>query len=129
MIAIASGNSPASDFIATLLHGATIAHMHHFTVTGPGSLAKHEALGELYDGLTDKADGLAEAFMGCTGQALAFGASSIIPGKDPVADVQRLYEFVEAKRGAMGTESHIQNIVDEVCTVIASALYKLRRLA
>ena len=32
-------------------------------------------------------------------------------------------------RKAMGAESHIQNEVDSVCTLLSSTLYKLRRLA
>lgn len=119
----------ASEYITGLLAGVTMAHMHHLTVSGPGSYAKHTALGELYDGLQGAVDTLAESFMGCTGQAFKFNGATVTVSTDPVADVRALYKFAEGKRAAMGEESHIQNQVDEVCTVIASALYKLTRLA
>lgn len=125
---LGGAGSGASDYIAGLLNGATMAHMHHFMVSGPGSYAKHVALGELYSGLQDKADELAEAFMGCTGQALKFTGASVSVGADPVADVRALYAFAEGKRAAMGDESHIQNLVDEACSTISTALYKLTRL-
>ncbi len=124
-----ASSKDASAFISKLLHGVTVAHMHHLMVTGPGSYAKHEALGDLYEGLAGATDTLAEAFIGCTGQALAFAGGPFEMSADPVADVQKLYDYVETERKAMGTESHIQNEVDEVCTLLSSTLYKLRRLA
>lgn len=118
----------ASDFIARLLHGVTMAHMHHFTVVGQSAFAKHMALGELYEGLQDKTDALAEALMGCQDIGFAFGASQFAISANPIADVQALYNFVEANRMAVGSESHIQNQVDEICSVLSTALFKLRRL-
>lgn len=126
---LGGAGSGASDYIAGLLAGVTMAHMHHFTVSGPGAYAKHMALGSLYEDLQGNVDELAEAFMGCTGQALKFSAASVSVGPDPVADVRALYAFAEGKRAAMGDESHIQNLVDEVCSTISTALYKLTRLA
>lgn len=119
---------PASEFIARLLHGVTMAHMHHLTVMGHGAYAAHEALGELYEALQGKADELAEAMIGCYDEPLAFSGGQFSLGDNPIADVAALYEYVESERAACGYESHIQNIVDEVCTVLAHALFKLRRL-
>lgn len=118
----------ASEFIATLLHGVTMAHMHHLMVTGQGAYAAHVALGELYEGLQAKTDELAECVMGCENIGLAFTGGSFTLGADPLADVNRLYEYVEANKMIVGYEPHVQNVVDEICTVIARALYKLRRL-
>ena len=118
----------ASEFISRLLAGATMIHMHHLMVSGQGSFAKHMALG-VYADLAEAVDGLAEAFMGCTGTPLAFSAVSMPLGPDPIKDVQALYEYVETARGAMGSESHIQNEVDAVATLLSSTLYKLNRLA
>jgi hypothetical protein len=124
-----SGNSSdASEFITRLLHGSTAIHMHHLMVEGPGSYAAHTALG-MYSELADLADGLAESYMGCTGQKLKFGGGQFSIAGDPIAEVQALYDYVESKRMMMGSESHIQNDVDGVCTLLASTLYKLKRLA
>lgn len=122
-------NASASQFIATLMHGVTMAHMHHLMVTGPGSYAKHTALGSLYSELGDLADGLAESFIGCMDEELKFTGGTFELGMDPVADVEKLYEYVEENRMLMGTESHIQNDIDGICTLLASTLYKLRKLA
>ena len=109
----------AREFIARLLQGAVTAHLQHLATD---SYARHMALGELYEGLPGLVDSLAEAWLGCTGQKLdATG--------DPVAEVQALYEYVETARGKMGTESHIQNEVDNVANLLAGTLYKLRQLS
>lgn len=118
----------AAGFIAKLLHAATAIHMHHLMVEGPGSYAAHTALG-MYNDLVDAADGLAESWMGCTGEKLKFSGGTFELGADPIATVRSVYDYVEANRGLMGTESHIQNDIDGVCTLLASTLYKLTRLA
>jgi hypothetical protein len=122
------GSSEASEFITRLLHASTAIHMHHLMVDGPGSYAAHTALG-MYSDLADLADGLAESWMGCTGQKLTFGGGSFAIASSPIAEVQGLYDYVESKRGMMGSESHIQNDIDGICTLLSSTLYKLNRLA
>lgn len=118
----------AAGFITKLLHAATAIHMHHLMVEGPGSYAAHTALG-MYNDLVDAADGLAESWMGCTGEKLKFSGGTFELGADPIATVRSVYDYVEANRGLMGTESHIQNDIDGVCTLLARTLYKLTRLA
>jgi hypothetical protein len=120
--------SAASEYVSRLLAGAAMIHMHHLMVTGPGSFAKHGALGA-YGDLADAADGLAEAYMGCTGKALAFTSATVAIGGDCTADVRALYEYAEKSRGAMGSEAHIQNEVDTVLNVLAAMIYKLTRLS
>lgn len=125
-----AGSDPkgASEFVTRLMHSANAIHMHHLMVEGPGSFAKHMALG-VYGDLRDAVDGLAEAWMGCTGMKLKFGAGSFELAADPVAEVQKAYDYVEQNRMMMGTESHIQNEVDAICTLLSITLYKLTRLA
>ena len=118
-------SSGASEYIAKLLHGVTVAHMHHLTTD---SYSKHKALGSLYEELGDKVDDLAEAFIGCTGQTLKFGSGQFELGSDPIADVEKLYKYAEENKLLAGTESHLQNQVDEICHLLATTLYKMRQL-
>ena len=117
----------ATAFIATLFHGVTKVHMLHIMTKGPQWYPVHVALGELYNGLQGLSDGLAESFIGCTGVELAFGSGPFELSLDPLAEVRKMYAFVEQNRTAMGTESHIQNEIDTVCTLLASTIYKLTR--
>lgn len=119
----------ASDFITKLLDSVAVTHMHHFMVTGVGSFAKHTALGELYDEIQELTDGLAEEVMGAYNFGLNFvGEHSYKVSDSLLNDTQAIYNFIEAHRVALGPRSHIQNSVDGLCTALARALYKLRRL-
>ena len=122
----AANGTAAAGYISRLLHAVTATHMLHLSTR---SYSQHMALGSLYADLQGKADELVEAFQGCTNQLLSYPAESFTPPTDAVAYVSDLYNFVEGQRGQMGGESHIQNIVDEICSTVASALYKLRFLA
>ena len=118
----------ASQFVSRVMHAANAIHMHHLMVEGPGSFAQHMALG-VYGDLRDAVDGLAEAWMGCTGQKLSFTSGPFDLAASPLDELQKLYAYLEQNRQLLGTESHIQNEVDTLCTLVSSTLYKLTRLA
>lgn len=123
----------AAEFVAMLLHGVTAIHMLHLLRKGPKAYARHVALNEAYSGLSDLADELAEAYFGCESGGLITSYPGIkFPSfdteTDPLAYVKELYGYCEKERSAMGTESHIQNIVDEICSLLSTAIYKLRDL-
>lgn len=115
----------AAEFTSKLLDAVTAIHKVHLMTTGPGSFAAHEALGDVYDEINSAADGLAEAYMGCMKTGLSF------PGVDAnfSAETRKIYEWIEQNRLMIGTESHIQNKVDELLDKLATALFKLDRLA
>lgn len=120
-----SDGTAAAGYISRLLHAVTATHMLHLSTR---SYAHHMALGSLYDDPQEKVDELVEAYQGCTNQILSYPAESFTMPTDAVSYVSDLYAFCEGQRGAMGPESHIQNIVDEVISIVATALYKLRFL-
>lgn len=115
----------ASEFISKIFEAVIAIHKVHLMTTGPGSFAAHEAL-NVYDDLDGAADGLAESWMGCTGLGLTFAG---VDAKNFSAEVQKIYDYIEKNRMMMGEESHIQNEVDSICTLLASALFKLNRLS
>jgi len=118
--------SAASEFIEKLLMAVDSIHKVHLMTTGPGSFAAHEALGETYSALEDGLDGLAESYMGCQYVGLEFKGVDV---SNYCAEVRKIYDYVEANRMMMGTESHIQNKVDEILDGLARSLFKLDRLA
>jgi DNA-binding ferritin-like protein len=121
-----SDSGAATQFIEKLLMAVHTIHQAHLMVTGPGSFAAHEALGETYSALDNGLDELAESYMGCKYTGLEFkGADVSTYG----AEVRKIYDYVEANRAMMGTESHIQNKVDEILEGLSRSLFKLDRLA
>lgn len=121
--------SNAPEFFARLLNAVTEVHVLHFLQTGPGSFARHMALGDLYDGLQDQIDGLVEAWQGCTSTLIEdYPFDRPKPGNDALAYVTALYEYIEAERAGVSDESHIQNQIDEICSLVSTTKYKLERL-
>ena len=123
----------AAEFLTMLLHAVTATHMLHLLRKGPKAYARHVALNEVYDGLSDLTDKLAEAYFGCDSGGLVteypgIKFPSFDADTDPLAYVKEIYGYVESERKSMGDESHIQNIVDEICSLLSTAIYKLRDL-
>ena len=120
----------AAKFFAVLLNAITIAHVMHLQQTGPGSCARHTALGELYEGLGGLVDSLIEAYQGCEDVLIEeYPFSPIEIPKDAMTGIDMLYEYVEGARAGVSDESHIQNEIDAICTLISTTRYKLKRLA
>lgn len=118
------------EFVGSLLHSATITHMMHLQTTGPGSYAKHKALGAYYEGIADLADSVAEAIQGSeltiiTGYPKSFTVSL----RDPLAYMEALKQFVEVNRESVSEASNVQNEIDNIVTLIDSTIYKLKFLA
>jgi DNA-binding ferritin-like protein len=118
--------SASALFIEKLLMAVDTIHKAHLMVSGPGSFAAHEALGETYAALDEGLDALAESYMGCYGVGMEFKGVDV---SSYSAEVRKIYDYMEANRAMMGTESHIQNKVDEIIDALARSLFKLDRLA
>mgnify|MGYP003638144918 FL=1 len=50
--------------VVELMNASTSFHKLHLSVTGDGSYAQHKALNDLYDGLPELADTIAEGMQG-----------------------------------------------------------------
>lgn len=124
-----SDKKGAAAFVIKLLHAVTGAHILHLQQTGPGSYARHIALGDFYSELEDLADAVAEDWQGLHGLIDAYPAGFDMPSGDPYAYVKGLYDFVQGSRKVMGSESHIQNNIDEICSLMTRTMYKLKNLA
>lgn len=115
------------DIINDLFNARDIAHKLHL---GSKSFSAHLALGELYEGLTDKLDELAEVFQG------QFGLMNLTDTKgqasfsssDPISFIQTLAVWVKNVKVYLTQESHILNIWDEIISLVFRAKYKLENL-
>ena len=119
-----SYEKPAAQFVAVLLHSATVTHFLHLQTQ---SYAQHVALGEYYDKIVDLADKWAEAYQGAYDRIKQY-PSDFAQAKDPVEYLKTLKKYVELHRKDLPSDSELQNIVDEIAGQIDSTLYKLRFL-
>jgi len=88
------------------------------------------ALGEFYDEVSDLIDSFVEAFQGKYGLLTSYKADYKLPG-GPVEYLTYLKTEVATLRKAEGfpQDSELQNITDEIASLIDSTLYKLRFLS
>lgn len=112
------------EFILTLLHAATNAHILHLRSK---SFAEHSALGEFYTALPDLVDAVVEATQGRTGQLIDYPVQYYAPATTGLEELQQLKDYVDEERRNEGIpqDSEIQNSIDEIASLIDSTLYKL----
>lgn len=112
------------EFILTLLHAATNAHILHLRSK---SFAEHSALGEFYQALPDLVDAVVEATQGRTGQLIDYPVQYYAPAATGLEELQQLKDYVDEERKGpeIPQDSEIQNSIDEIASLIDSTLYKL----
>ena len=106
-------------------HAATAAHAQHLLTD---SYAKHMALNEFYDGVVERADAIAEAYIGRSGR-FEMPDTPYTPAKDPLVTLRALRGWVDTNRDKVSDAREVQNLIDELLTQIDSAVYKIRFLA
>jgi hypothetical protein len=115
------------DMIATMFLSREVAHREHLRTD---SFARHEALGEFYLAIVDKADAIVEAFQG---RFFITDEIPILPapkGKKDIVDILESHmEAIEEMRykACAKSETAIQNLIDEAVSTYLSTLYKLKR--
>lgn len=120
-------NPAASEFFTKLLQTSALAQILHRQTVGEGSDARHRALGDFYDGLIDLSDTLVEEYQGCYG-LVEYTHEKVDEPEDALGLVTDLYEFIEATRYKVCDETHIQNRIDEICSLCARTKFRLRFL-
>lgn len=109
-------------FFGKLFESRDIAHLVHLSTT---SYATHMALKDYYDNILDSIDGLIEQYQGIHGIVPITIPESV--SEDPIKYFRELYSYINRDRKIF-PEGNLQNIIDEILSLIASLLYKLNNL-
>lgn len=120
-----TANPTIAALIMQLFHARTNAHVLHLRSR---SYAQHKALNEFYDEIVDLTDDLAESYQG------RYGIQSYpdVPYKgenDPIMLMRGLRRYIDENRMAMCEHSELQNVIDEIVTLLNSTIYKLENLS
>lgn len=120
------GDESLTDLVMCLLHSATITHIMHWQTE---SYAAHIALGEYYSEIPELVDAVIEAYQGKIGIILRKFPieTDDYEAMTPLAYMEYLSEEMTEGRALFGEDSEIQNLVDAICDLIDSTMYKLRR--
>lgn len=100
--------------------------LHHWHVTGTGSYAKHIALDQAIEDLTEATDRLVETTYAMAGDITIVVPETQNPG-DIVKHATEFYIVVDEARGYFA-ESFTQAIIDDYHEALQQMLYRLKRL-
>jgi hypothetical protein len=116
-----------AEFAGRILHAVTMGHMLHLQTR---SFAEHMALNDFYNGIGDLADSFIESYQGKFWLIEDYPAGFEPPSKGAVEELRAFSDFVESTRHSKDfpQDSELQNIIDEIQSLINSTLYKLRFL-
>lgn len=121
------GNGP--QLMSDLLYSAVTAHIEHFAATGPGSFAKHMALGEYYEAIPEAVDSFVEAYQAKYGLMGLPMKNTEEPGEDFLECLQELDARVGTYQATLTKDPDLANLCQEIQAVIKSTMYKLRFLS
>lgn len=128
--AVALDGSLTQSLVSNLLQARLVLHVCHLRVSGPGSFAKHLALGEAYEIASDFADTIAETVQGQTKALLNIGPTITIK----VPDIGKECEYIEMLLGIIdqaiaqfdqGGDVITSNILQELGANFRKIVYKL----
>lgn len=102
------------------------SRLKHWNVTGDGSFAEHDALGVFYTDLDTLLDDLVECVQGVDGRLLNFSDINVSFKKDMIFELTQLKDMVN---GYKHEDGGINNILDDIRTLISKTLYKLKFLS
>lgn len=107
------------------------AHLAHWRAKGPGSFARHMALGEFYDELIEQLDDIVEAYQGAFGKLVG---PVNLAAQDTHGDILEMLSsecnWATENREAIADGSPaIENMLDELSGLYLKTIYKLRFLS
>lgn len=116
------------ELISRVFYARNVAHFEHWIASGVGSNARHQALGEFYDGVIDALDMLVEVYQG------AFDLVGTVPApKTKASEILLILvedaEWIEKNHEKICKGNRaVANLIDTLTGVYLSAIYKLRNL-
>lgn len=119
-------NMEIATFIGELFSFNSSLKLYHWSVTGPGSYAKHMALDEAIASLLDVIDRITETTIAMVGDVQIVIPETKAP-KDIVKHASDFYNYVEKHRDLF-PEAFSQSIIDDYQEAIQQLLYRLIRL-
>lgn len=119
-----SNNSPAASLIALCFKARTLSHIAHLQTQ---SFAEHKALEQFYTEIIPLIDKFAEAYQGRFG-IIGEYPSVKVKAQFGIHIVETVRDWIDEHRTSCGTQSELQNIIDEILSLCDSVIYKLCNL-
>ena len=119
-----------NEYVGTLMQSRNQAHIFHLQTS---SYAKHVALQEYYEGIIDLIDSLVEAYQGkyeiLTDYKMIGTLGDIKDEGDVASYIEKIARYCELKREKLPQDGFLNNIYDDIDTLLRTTHYKLDRLS
>lgn len=104
------------------------AHLAHWRTK---SFAQHMALGDFYDGVIDKIDGIVEAIQGSTGKLIGNVSLAATDNRgDMAARLGDDCNWIVKNRDKIAQRvTAVENLLDDLCDLYLTTIYKLKNLS
>ncbi|MCD7971703.1 MAG: DUF5856 family protein [Candidatus Azobacteroides sp.] len=126
MAKTSSSNAEIAVFLGELYAFNVSLKLFHWHVTGPGSYAKHMALDQAIDSLSEALDSIVETSYALLGDLPIVVPETRVPG-DIVQHVSDFYQEINEKRNLF-KEDFTESLCDDFQEAIQQLLYRLKRL-
>jgi hypothetical protein len=118
-------------FVSKIFESRQVAHVYHLKASNQGSFAEHMATETYYNNIVGLIDELIEVYQGQYDILEDYETieSSSMP-ENAVQYFIELAEFIKSTRkiAFLPEDTHLQNIIDEMVSLIYKTLYKLKNL-
>ncbi len=119
--------SKEAEFCSSLFACADTIKLLHLNASGEGSYAKHVALGDLYDAISDTADDVTESIQGYKGLLSMSIPTSTLPA-DCCTYVKSERARITTAMSSMTDMIDVQNKLQDLIAVFSKTIYKLENL-
>ena len=124
--------SEPAKFASKIFESRQMAHVFHLQTKGDGSFSQHKALEEYYEGILDLIDLFIEVY---SGQYEIIENYENINTDDSINKNKIDYfidlaEFIKSTRyiAILKEDTHLQNIIDEMVSLVYRTIFKLKNL-
>jgi len=114
----------ASEFVSLLFEVEEVTHIAHLQSK---SYSVHMALNEIYTGIVDLRDTYVESYSGKYGIITSYISTQTKEGIEPIKYLQGVAVQTEEYRLSLN-DGYLQQICDDILTLIYQTLYKLINL-
>lgn len=116
------------ELVSRVFASRNAAHLAHWRTK---SFAQHMALGEFYDSLIDKIDGIVEAAQGATGKLVGMvNLNAADTRTDITAKLADDCNWIAKNREKIASGiPAIENLLDDLCDLYLTTIYKLKNLS
>jgi len=119
-----------NEYVGTLMQSRNQTHIFHLQTS---SYAKHVALQEYYEGIIDLIDSLVEAYQGkydiLTDYKMIGVLADIEEDDNVLTYIEKIARYCELKREKLPQDGFLNNIYDDIDTLLRTTQYKISKLS